>query len=97
MRRIRPVYAILAVVLPFTVICLSISMSLWLGQSADQFRLSAGPNLPVMIILALAIAPIMEETGWHGYCVDSLRAKTGMLKATPLFGALWSAWHVRSS
>jgi membrane protease YdiL (CAAX protease family) len=89
LRRIRPVYAILAVVLPLAVI----SLSLWLGQSADQFRLAAGPNLSVMIILALAIAPIMEETGWHGYGVDSLRAKTGMLKATLLFAALWSAWH----
>lgn len=93
LRRVSPVYAILAVVLPLAVICLSISMSLWFGQSADQFRLSAGPNLPAMIILALAIAPIMEETGWHGYGVDSLRVKTGMMKATLLFGALWSAWH----
>jgi uncharacterized protein len=46
-----------------------------------------------MIVLALGIAPIMEETGWHGYGVDSLRAKAGMLNATLLFAALWSAWH----
>jgi membrane protease YdiL (CAAX protease family) len=35
----------------------------------------------------------MEETGWHGYGVDSLRAETGMMKATLLFAVLWSAWH----
>jgi|SRR6476646_2346321 len=46
-----------------------------------------------MVILAMVLAPIMEEMGWHGYGVDSLRAKTGMMKATLLFGALWSVWH----
>ena len=45
-----------------------------------------------MIVLAMVLAPIMEEVGWHGYGVDSLRAKNGVLKATLLFGLLWSAW-----
>jgi hypothetical protein len=43
-----------------------------------------------MIILAAVLAPIMEEMG---YGVDSLRAKTGMMKATLLFGTLLSVWH----
>ena len=30
------------------------------------------------------IAPILEEAGWHGYGVDSLRARAGMLKAVPM-------------
>jgi membrane protease YdiL (CAAX protease family) len=93
LRRIRPVYAILALVMPLTVIGLSIWLSLWFGQSTDQFQLSGGANLLAMIILAMVIAPIMEETGWHGYGVDGLRAKTGMMKATLSFGALWSVWH----
>ena len=46
-----------------------------------------------MIILAMVLAPIMEEMGWHGYGVDSLRAGTGMMKTTLLFGILWSAWQ----
>jgi uncharacterized protein len=91
--RIRPVYAIIALVMPLTVICLSIWLSLWFGQSTDQFKLSAGANLLAIAILAVVIAPVMEETGWHGYGVDSLRARTGMMKATLAFGALWSAWH----
>ena len=92
-RRIRPGYAILAVVMPFAVISLSIWLSLRLGQSADQLRLSGGANLLPMIILALVLAPILEEMGWHGYGVDSLRAKAGMMTATLLFAALWCAWH----
>ena len=93
LRRIRPLYLIVAVVMPPTVICLSIWLSLWFGQSADQFRLSAGANLSTLIILAVVLAPIAEEMGWRGYGVDSLRARSGMTKATLLFGALWSVWH----
>lgn len=93
LRRIRPIYAIVAIAMPPAVMCLSIWLSVWFGQSADQFRLSGGANLLAMIILAMVLAPLFEEMGWHGYGVDSLRAKTGMMKATLLFGALWSTWH----
>ena len=93
LRRIRPAYVVVAIVMPFTVVCLSIWLSLLVGQSADQFQLSGGANLLALIILAMVLAPIMEEVGWHGYGVDSLRAGTGMMKTTLLFGILWSAWH----
>ena len=91
--RIRPVYAIAAVALPFAVICLSILLSLAFGQSADQLRLSGGGGLLAMVVLAMVIAPIMEGVGWHGYGVDSLRAEARVLKATLLFAVLWCAWH----
>lgn len=93
LRRIRPIYAIVAIAMPLAVMCLSIWLSLWFGRSTDQFRLSGGANLLAMIILAMVLAPIMEEMGWHGYGVDSLRAKAGVMQATLLFGVLWSAWH----
>jgi uncharacterized protein len=93
LRRIRPLYLIVAIVMPPTVICLSIWLSLWFGQSADQFQLSAGANLSALIILAVVLAPVIEEMGWRGYGVDSLRAKSAMTKATLLFGVLWSLWH----
>lgn len=93
LRRIKSAYAVVAIVLPLTVILLSILLSLWFGQSADQFRLAGGGNLLAMIVLTMILAPVMEELGWHGYGVDSLRAKMGMLKATLLFGVLWCAWH----
>jgi membrane protease YdiL (CAAX protease family) len=88
LRRIRLLYALVAVLMPLTVICLSILFSLWFGQSSDQFRISDGANLVPLNILALVLAPICEETGWHGYGVDSLRAHAGMMKATLLFAVL---------
>ena len=92
-RRIRLVYAIVAIALPFILIWLSIWLSVWFGQPADQFRLAGGASVLALIVLAMVLAPIMEEIGWHGYGVDSLRAGAGMLEATLLFGVLWSAWH----
>ena len=44
LRRIRPLYLIVAIVMPSTVMGLSIWLSLWFGQSADQFRLSPAPT-----------------------------------------------------
>jgi len=89
--RIKPLYALFALVMPFSVICLSIFLSLWLGESSDQFQLAGGAGLLPLIILALILAPIMEETGWHGYSVDSLRAYSGMMRTTLLFAVLWCA------
>ena len=93
LRRVRPLFLVVAIVMPPVVMCLSIWLSLWFGQSADQLRLSAGADLSALIILAVVLAPIAEEMGWRGYGVDSLRARSGMTKATLLFGILWSGWH----
>lgn len=93
LRHIRPGYALLAVVMPFAVICLSILLSLAFGQSSDQLRPTSGAGLIPLIVLALVLAPICEETGWHGYGVDSLRAGLTMTQATLLFAVLWCAWH----
>ena len=93
LRRVSPLYAAFAVAIPATVICLSILLSLWLGQPADQFRLSGGAGLIPLVVLALVLTPICEEVGWHGYGADSLREGFGMLPATLLFAALWCAWH----
>jgi membrane protease YdiL (CAAX protease family) len=74
------------------VISLSILIAIAIGQQ-DQLALSGGAGLVPMIILALMLAPLLEETGWHGYGVDSLRAKFGMMSTTLLFAVLWCAWH----
>ena len=93
LRRIHSAYLILAILLPFAVICSSIFLSLWLGQSTDQFQLAGGANLAAMVVLALFLAPVLEEMGWRGYGVDSLRAKFGMMASTLLFAVLWCVWH----
>src|SRR5262245_56204617 len=93
LKRIRPLLAAFAVAMPLAVILLSIAISLWFGESHDQFQLAGGRNLVPLIILALILAPIFEETGWHGYGVDSLRARNGMMEASLQFAVLWCLWH----
>ena len=52
-----------------------------------------GSTIIPLIVLGLILAPIYEETGWHGYGVDSLRARNGVMPATLQFAVLWCAWH----
>ena len=96
LRRIRPLYALVAVFLPFVLMGLAIGVSLGFGESPDQFRPAGGPGLGMMVGLAMVLAPVLEETGWHGYGVDSLRAHASMWTATLLFAVLWCVWHAPS-
>lgn len=93
-RRIRPAFLGVAIAIPVGLMYLGILVSLLFGESADQLRVSRDANLVVMIVLAMILAPIIEEISWRGYGVDSLRAKLGGLSSAVLFGVLWSAWHV---
>ncbi len=45
-----------------------------------------------MVILFLA--PTLEELGWRGYGVDSLRSKFSLFKTTMLFAVIWGLWHL---
>lgn len=92
-RRIRPAFLLGAVAMPLVVMVLAMGLSLAFGQSRDQFRLAAGAGSVGTVVLTMVLAPIIEEAGWRGYGVDSLRARMGMLKAAVVFGVLWSAWH----
>jgi len=92
-RKIRPPYLAVAVALPLLVMVASLLLSLLVGQPRDQLRLSSDEGLMGMVLLALVIAPIIEELGWRGYGVDSLRARTGTLATSLIFGVFWSLWH----
>lgn len=88
--RLRPGYLAFAIAMPPIAMVLSIWLSLGLGESSDQFR----PHQTSLFLVAIVLAPIIEEISWRGYGVDSLRAGMGMLRSTLLFAVLWSLWHV---
>ena len=91
LRLIRPGYLPVILILAPLALFLSTWLSVEVGRSADQFRLSGGFAIMLPIIV---LAPTFEELGWRGYGMDSLRAKFGMMKATLLFSVLWAMWHV---
>jgi len=81
------------------VIYLATSISLLFGQSSEQFSLnqslSAIKGWPLLgLLLPIVLAPLIEELGWRGYGVDSLRAYFNLFNTSILFGLLWAAWHL---
>lgn len=80
------------------VLFLATSLSLLFGQSTEQFalvhtyRVMGGQSMFSLLIIFLA--PLMEELGWRGYGVDSLRSNFNLFTTTMLFAGLWALWHV---
>lgn len=97
--KISPSYLIVILFLMPYAVLLATWLSLFLGYSTDQFSLAN--NFSVMkgwailgIAIPLLLAPIIEELGWRGYGVDSLRAYFNLFKTSMLFGFLWAVWHL---
>lgn len=79
---------------------ISVTIShLFFGQSLDQLTISKAANytaglLPVPVMLFGAA--LIEELGWKGYGVDSLRGKHTFFTVTLIYAALWAVWHIPS-
>ncbi len=66
-------------------------------QPSDQLAIAKTAPFVAGIIpaqLLLILAPIIEEVGWKGYGMESLRGKRTFFRATIIFAALWAFWHV---
>lgn len=75
-------------------ICAAIGISLLFGKSPDQFALLPGPAfLTLPGLIGLFLAPALEEAGWRGYGMDSLRSRSTLFFASLWFALLWALWH----
>ena len=97
--KIRLPYLLFILFLMPGVIYLATWISLSFGYSAEQF--SVTQDMRVMkgwailgIAIPLVLAPLIEELGWRGYGVDSLRAHFNLFNTSVLFGFLWAMWHL---
>jgi uncharacterized protein len=76
-------------------ICTAIFISLFFGGSPDQFAILPGAAfLTLPGLIGLFLAPALEEAGWRGYGVDSLRSRSTLLVTSISFGLLWACWHI---
>ena len=86
-----------AVIVFAIVIVCSILLSLLFGQSIDQFSFTEDFSFTGVGIagafFTIAIASIIEEVGWKGYCEDSIGNYMNWFWESMLFGVLWSFWH----
>lgn len=97
--KISPTYLIVILFLMPCAVFLATLLSLFFGYSTEQFSIAS--ELSVMkgwailgIVIPLILAPIVEELGWRGYGVDSLRAYFNLFTTSVLFGLLWGVWHL---
>ncbi len=88
----------LAILVFAAVVICSILLSLAFGQSLDQFSFTKDFSFTGVGIagafITLALASIIEEVGWKGYCEDSIGAYMNWFWESMIFGVLWSLWHL---
>lgn len=75
----------------------SIGISVALGGSPEQFGLAEEFSFStgaVPVLMVLLLAATLEELGWRGYAFDSLETRFGFVRASLVFGVLWSLWHL---
>ena len=86
----------LLLIMPFSII-VSICLSIFFGESLEQFTISKGFSFStgfVPVLLLLFLAATFEELGWRGYGFESLEHKFNFFYASLIFSILWSAWHI---
>jgi len=89
---------IILLTMPVAVV-LAVAVSSFFGKPLTQLALSTGLYVAIFpiiqLLISIIIAPTLEETGWRGYGVDSLRRKgRSLLVSTLIFGAVWALWHL---
>ena len=86
-----------AVIVFALTIVASILLSVFFGQSLDQFSFTEDFSFTGVGIagafITIAIASIIEEVGWKGYCEDSIGNYMNWFWESMVFGVLWSFWH----
>ena len=79
------------------VMVISVALShIFFRQPLSQLMIVRGSPFAAGIIpaqLLLILAPVIEEVGWKGYGMESLRGKRTFFAATLIFAALWAFWH----
>lgn len=51
-------------------------------------------NILSLIIFALLVGPIGEETGWRGFALPKLQSRYSAIKSTLILGTIWSVFHL---
>lgn len=83
-------------IMPAAMVISVLLSHIFFKQPLDQLTMVNGSPFAAGIIpaqLLLVLAPLIEEVGWKGYGVYSLRGKRSFFTATLIFAALWAFWH----
>lgn len=93
----RKSYPVIFLLLP-SLLLLAIGLSNLFGQSTIGIQLSSDfsvlQNNIFFGFLLLLLIPILEEMGWRGYGVDSLKQSYNLFNTSLIFAFLWGIWHL---
>lgn len=89
---------LVAVLLFFISVAISIVISTLFGQSFNQFSFVeefsfTGPGV-LSALLTVLLASVIEEFGWRGYAQDSVAQYYTWFKTSLVFGVFWAIWHL---
>ena len=97
-RLIKPVYLPMIFLFMPAAIVAAIILSVLFGQSLEQLRLASEISImdgrPLLSLIIPFLAPALEELGWSGYGIDSLKSRYHHFRTAIVFGLLWSLWHL---
>ncbi len=82
-------------IMPLAVVVSVLISCLFFGQSLDQIRIVKAASSGLIPVPVMFFgAALLEELGWKGYGVDSLRGRRTFFAATFIYAALWVSWHI---
>jgi uncharacterized protein len=97
---IKPVYLILALVLPLVIHVithyLALAVGLDVAQTLFPTEIATAPIILAIpyFILMMVIGGGQEEFGWRGYAQEPLQEKIGVIPASLVIGVIWGIWHL---
>lgn len=98
--RIKPIYLVLALVLPLVIHAIAHYLALAVGfEVAKTLFPSEVAVSPILLaipyfLLMLVLGGGQEEFGWRGYAQEPLQEKFGIIPASLLIGLIWGMWHL---
>lgn len=97
-RLIKPKYLLAIFFTMPLALLVSIGVALLLGKSLEQYSLASEFIIingeAFLSLFILFLAPTMEEIGWRGYGVESLKNTGSLFRQTVIFALLWNLWHL---
>lgn len=91
--RVHPVNLFSAFTLFVCIVAVSILLSVFFGQSLDQFSFAEGFSFSIKgssALLTILLASVIEELGWRGYGEDAIAQYGSWFWESVLFGFIWS-------
>ena len=98
--KIKPVYYILAIIIPLGVTIIAHYITTGFGISdlpdtllPDDIQISPIILVLPYFILMLILGGGQEEFGWRGFAQDKMQEKYGILLGSTVLGLIWGLWH----